>query len=477
MKPADTTAGLVRHAGWRCAIAALLVLAPAGCVIIPYEPEAETRHELADVPDPELVRLSVGPRRMLAEMGEAICKAEPRIEAVNGQAFIDAAAPDGELTLARLLDAGTGPRIESLGLDYLVVLAEPVDQELHSRGGMAFYLGFFGLVESKTSSSLGAAIVDLKELKLVEQVTSTATGTDRGVGLFYGLFIVSDTRGGAEKALVRGIIDDIAAARPAGPVRIVLLASEPIRTAEDFAAEERRARHTLWIAPQAIDAYPRFSEPDPPTAEEGLIYLYRPEDAMGSLWPLTMRSRSQAGEFEITRLWSGGYRPFRAPVGEVQVWVETDPSRVVTLEVEPGGVYYVRASFRMGWAQIPSRVEAVDPSTGRREVRRCRQLPSTREYIAQVREAAEQGYTFRQLELAGFYSTGVAYGPDEALPRDNGEAYMWYSIVLATEDTRPEWRTLAGTGRDEMAARMDPGQIAAAARRALEWQAREREPS
>lgn len=471
MKPSNATTASRRPTGWRFRVALLLILSLAGCVVIPYEPEAETRHALEDVPDPELVGVSVGPRRFLAQMSKAIRKADPRIEDVDGQAFIDAAAPDGKLTLAGLLDPATGPRIEALDVDYLVLLAEPETEELRSRGGMGFYLGFFGLFETKSSSIFWAAIVDLEELKLVEQLTSTATGTDRGVGLFYGLFIVSDTRGGAEKALVGRVVDDIAAARPAGPVRVVFLASEPIRTAEDVAAEERAARHTLWVSPGAIEAYPLFSEPDPPAADEGLIYLYRPEDPMGSLWPLTMRNRSQAGEFEVGRLWSGGYLPFRAPVGQVQVWVETDLSRVVTLEVEPGGVYYVRAAFRFGVTQIPSKVEVVEPSTGRREVKRCRQLPFTGQYIAQVREAAEQDYTFRQLELAGFYSTGVIYGPDEALPQDDVEAYKWYSIVLATEDTRPEWRSMAGTGRDVVAARMDAQQIATAAQRALDWRA------
>jgi hypothetical protein len=95
---------------------------------------------------------------------------------------------------------------------------------------MVFYLGFFGLGESTSSSSYWAALVDLEQLRLVEQISSTATGTDRGVGLFYGLFIASDTRGGAQKGLVRDLVAGIAGVRPAGPVRIVLLASEAIRS-------------------------------------------------------------------------------------------------------------------------------------------------------------------------------------------------------------------------------------------------------
>jgi hypothetical protein len=456
----------LRRAGWLASLGLCL----AGCVVIPYQPEPETRHELADVPGAELIRLSVGPRQFLEEMREAICKADPRIAPVDGQAFIDAAAPDGELTLARLLEPATGERIEPLAVDYLVLLGEPEDRELASRGGMVFYLGFFGLGESTNSSSYWAALVDLEQLRLVEQISSTATGTDRGVGLFYGLFIASDTRGGAQKGLVRDLVAGIAGVRPAGPVRIVLLASEAIRTAEDVAAAQRAERQARPFDPRSMDAYPVFAEPELPAADQGLIYLYRPEKLEGSLWPLALRQRSPAGEFEIVRLWSGGYLPLPAPTGQVELWVETDPTRVVALDVAPGGIYYLRASIR-SWslARIPSRLELVDPPTGRSEVVQCRRLPSTREYLAQTREAAEQGYTHKQLELAELYAAGIDYGPGEALARDDIEAYKWYSIVIAAEATRPEWASQAGRSRESLAARMTPEQLGEATRLAGEW--------
>jgi hypothetical protein len=125
-----------------------LSLCLAGCVVIPYQPEPETQHELAEVPRPELIRLRAGPRQFLAEMSEEIRKADARVESVDGQAFLDAAAPDGELTLSDV-------------------------------------------------------------------------------------------------------------------VRVVLLASEAIRTAEDIAAAERAARQTRTFYPIGIDAYPGSSEPAP----------------------------------------------------------------------------------------------------------------------------------------------------------------------------------------------------------------------
>lgn len=212
-----------------------LSLCLAGCVVIPYQPEPETQHELAEVPRPELIRLSAGPRQFLAEMSEEIRKGDPRLEPVDGQAFIDAAAPDGELTLADLLDPTIRPRIESLAVDLLVLLDEPEEQETVSIDMMSgSYFGFLGFEKSTRSSSYRATLIDLERLQVVDQVRSTATGTDAGVGLFYGLFIVSDAAGGAQRGLVRDLIAGMTGVRPEGSVRLVLLASEAIRTSEDI---------------------------------------------------------------------------------------------------------------------------------------------------------------------------------------------------------------------------------------------------
>jgi hypothetical protein len=447
------------------------------CVIIPYQPEAETRQTPAEVPNPELVRLSVGPRELLKEVGKDLHKADARIEVVDGQSFLDAAAPAGELTLASLLDPATAPRIEALAVDYLVLVGKPETRELSSRGGMFPFLGFWGLQQVKSTTTCRAVLVDLRQLRLLEETTSTATGTDSMAGWFYGLFIVSDTGGGAQEGLVHDVVGVIAAAQPAGPVRVVLAAAEVVRTDEEVGAEmaaaKRTALRTRQIPPGSVEALPAFSEPAPLAGGAGLIYLYRPENIYGSALPLAMRVRSPAGElaeYEVTRLWSGGYFPFHLPAGTVEVWVATEPDEVVALDVAPGEIYYLRATFR-AWSlkQMPSRLEVVESREGRREVRRCRQLPSTAEHIAQTREAAELGYTQQQLELADLYATGVTYGPNEGLPSDDAEAYKWYSIVIGTDGTRPEWQTQAVQRRQIVAARMSPENIVAGARRSVEW--------
>jgi hypothetical protein len=444
----------------------------AGCVVIPYEPKPEAGQELVESPHFELIRLSVGPRQFLAELSTEIRKADPRLEPVDGQSFIDAAAPDGELTLAALLDPASKTRIESPVADFLVLFREPEEQVVDTFGEVITELGVWGLGKVTHTWSYWAALVDLRQLEL-EQLSWTATGTDRSVGMLYGLAILSETQRAARKGLVGDLVGRIASARPEGPVRVVFLASEAIRTAEDIAAEERAARRMRWFAPWSLETYPAYSELPPLQADEGLIFLYR-RDHAGYGVPITVRQRSAAGEFEIVRLWSAGYLPFVLPAGPVELWVETDPTRVATLDVAPGDVYYVHATYCCMFKES-LRLEVVDRAKGQRGVERCRQLPTTSEYIAQVHLAAELGYTHKQLELAGLYAQGVADGLGKGLVQDEFEAYKWYSIVIATDGTRREWQSQAERSRESVAAHLTSDEVLEATRLAAEWLAASRE--
>ena len=246
----------------------------AGCVIIPYRPGAETRHDQAAIANPGQLRLSVGPREFLTDMTKAVSKEDRRVQPVDGQTFIDTASPTGELTLAGLLDPATRDLIAPLQLDYIVLLGEPANKVINNKGGYVFYLGFFGLGKTTGSTTYWAAVLDARQLQMIEQLTSVSVGTDAGVGLFYGLFVVSDTGGSARKDVVRHIVETIATARPTGPVRVAFTAVEPIPTAEQLEkqAQMRDLATPLW-APQR---YPEFVAASPPPEGQALIYLYRP---------------------------------------------------------------------------------------------------------------------------------------------------------------------------------------------------------
>jgi clan AA aspartic protease (TIGR02281 family) len=73
------------------------------------------------------------------------------------------------------------------------------------------------------------------------------------------------------------------------------------------------------------------------------------------------------------------------------------------------------------------------------------------------RKAAEQGEAFAQTNLGFMYERGWGVAQDYAL------AYMWHNLAAAQSDN------YAAKTRDELAAKMTPGQIAEAQRLARDW--------
>lgn len=460
---------------WCGLLAALTAL--AGCVIVPYTPPSQTQREREQVPDADQVLLSVGPRRFLGEMADQLRDELPRIEFLDGQTFIDAAAPEGGLTLALLAQPAARERIATLGGDYLILLGEPEDEILESWGGVIPSLGFYGAAKTTETTRYWAALIDLQTMQLVEQLTTTATGTDTGVGLFYGIFVESDTGGSAQKGVIRNLAQALAEVRPEGKIQVVMLARERLVTEAEQQAEARalamRERGALPsnLSQQAAE-YPPFSEPDPPGADEGLVYLYRPYDVFGSIHPLVVMTRTGASEHQLVQIWTGGYFPHRAAAGPLTLWILGQPQDALTLEVEPGRSYYLRFDLAFWKWDTPAagRFRQVDSAKGRSEVVQCRRLPSARDALDATRARAEDGYAWDQLRLAERYETGVPLAPGESLPRDPVEAYKWYTVIVTTETVNNALRKIAAQNIDRLARELSAGQIAEARQRAAEWQ-------
>ena len=77
--------------------------------------------------------------------------------------------------------------------------------------------------------------------------------------------------------------------------------------------------------------------------------------------------------------------------------------------------------------------------------------------IDDLRERADQGNADAQFTL------GVAYAKGEGVTQDNDEAHKWFNLSAAAGNTK------AGEGRDFVAKRMTPEQVAEAQRLAREW--------
>jgi TPR repeat protein len=76
-------------------------------------------------------------------------------------------------------------------------------------------------------------------------------------------------------------------------------------------------------------------------------------------------------------------------------------------------------------------------------------------------KAAARGYAMAQTNLGGLYANG------QGVSQDDVWAYMWYS--LAAEQSTDPRNTYAADGRDHVAHRMTPTQVAKAQKLAREW--------
>jgi hypothetical protein len=455
----------------------------SGCVVIPYTPPSETQQDLTDVPDQDHVLLSVGPRRFLEGMAKSLRDQESRIEYVDGQVFLDTAAPDGHLTLARLLDPATRDRIAGLQTDYLVLFGEVEGEVPKTSGGMMIYMGFWGAQKATDATRYWVALIDLRTMRVIEQLITTSTGTDVALGLFYGIIVISDTDKSAQKGVIRNVVEVLSRAKPDGPLRLVMLAREERPTEAQLLAQaqakelKERRGPAFWFS--RVAAYPAFSEPDPPQEGEALIYLYHREkpDTLSHtstgyavLAPQILMTRGGSGEYVLARIWSGGYFPYRVAAGSTELWIEGESREPLTIVAESGGTYFLRVEKRRFRKAQRGSLEIVKASEAKSAVVLCRQLPSARDELSTLRTRAEDGYAYDQLELAQYLAIGVRYAADEALPRDPAEAFMWYTVIVTTEGVTSWIRHSAARAVDALTRQLSAEEIADATLRAAAWQ-------
>jgi len=207
-------------------LAAALTMLPLGaCAVLPYPVTPEIART-AEVDLPETVYVTVGPRRLLARMSEAIRKETPRIEIVDALEVRDAAFPDGGWSLQELLGSGRcGALAERLGVRYLVLLG-PLQTRLGEEKGFFIPLAL-GAQSQTEDRSIGSLIVDLQRSELVCRLTASASGTQR---VFHYVVILVGTLPRTEAAVIDGmakaIASELGSLVPEGPLRIAVLAAE-----------------------------------------------------------------------------------------------------------------------------------------------------------------------------------------------------------------------------------------------------------
>ena len=214
-------------ARWLAVVTAMFFM--AGCVIVPYKPKAEIVDQRDVEIDSAAFIVTIAPRRMIEEFTEAIEDEDDEIKVVPPQEFIDGAFVDQDVSLARMLEPETCARVrERMGTNYLVLIGEVSESTQDEHGGMAFYMGFFGAQSSEEHATAVATVIDLVNARPLSEVSAHAQGRSRGVGVFYGLFVVPMTESSARDGLARAVVADIRSHSGPGKLRIGVLAAEKI---------------------------------------------------------------------------------------------------------------------------------------------------------------------------------------------------------------------------------------------------------
>ncbi len=212
-------------------ISALILLSASlimGCIIVPtpVTPHIETDEE---VHLSDYTMVTVGPRKLLENIGERITDSRTGIEVVDGLAFRDSAFPEGGWLAKDLLQPAAAKRVaEELDVDYLVLISVEVIEEYGDEHNYLIpVLG--GVMSGQEKSALSAIVIDLRQASLLPRIRVEASAKWRGaIWVIYGV----GTDPMTEAAVLEGISDAITStlSEHAGrdDIRIALLAAEAV---------------------------------------------------------------------------------------------------------------------------------------------------------------------------------------------------------------------------------------------------------
>lgn len=203
----------------------LFLVISSACVPIPVGVDPEIK-EIVSVDASAGLRVTVGPRRLLAAIAGMIEKENDAIEVVDPLAFRDTAFPKGGWYLEDLLANEHSTNVaESLGVLYLVLVQDLGYKYTENRSIMAPFA--FGGLSYSDRSELAALVVDLQSGEPVAYFAIVARGEGRGGFLFiYGAFKLPMTERGAKSGVAEAIADVVTRDRGDAGVRIAVLAGE-----------------------------------------------------------------------------------------------------------------------------------------------------------------------------------------------------------------------------------------------------------
>jgi len=120
---------------------------------------------------------------------------------------------------------------------------------------------------------------------------------------------------------------------------------------------------------------PTYQKTDKIPEGTGLVYLYRPSSFIGGCVSYDIK----VGETVITTLYNGGYYPYFAKPGEVELWAKTESKSSVTLDVKAGQIYYLKGTVGVGFFVGRPHLMVVSTDIGEREIAECKLIPEKKD--------------------------------------------------------------------------------------------------
>ena len=120
---------------------------------------------------------------------------------------------------------------------------------------------------------------------------------------------------------------------------------------------------------------PTYQKTDKIPEGTGLVYLYRPSSFIGGGVSYDIK----VGETVITTLYNGGYYPYFAKPGEVELWAKTESKSSVTLDVKAGQIYYLKGTVGVGFFVGRPHLMVVSTDVGESEIAECKLIPEKKD--------------------------------------------------------------------------------------------------
>jgi hypothetical protein len=336
-------------------------------------------------------------------MSELIQSEDERIEIVSASDFKDVIFPYKDYRVSSFFEAGNRRRIaKELDVDYAIFLGH-LEKAILSHGGGSIVLiapmgygGFWGAEYQKEKATLSASIIDLYNERPLSRIKADAEGITGGLGVFYGLLLISLEDSSVKKGLARQIAQTLFEHSKKNSLRVTIFVLDSGYASIATLEKRDTLRKKLADGDESYETKKELAVLGDYQPLERLAWDGHPDAAI-DLYRLTgdirpLRNLKEQGNPRATAV--------------VAAW-EAEDARLRHL---------ANASTR-------KRAGAEDPDV---QFQLYYSLKTDERLISACR-AADNGNAFARYRVAMIFEKGL-----EGVERDNARAQMWYRLAAAS---------------------------------------------